>query len=84
MSLDDRSRRIDRAKPVHVWKQVADDIQNDIETGRLASGAKLPNEIELAAQYGVARLTARRAIAELVSTGFLIVLRGRGTYVQSR
>jgi DNA-binding GntR family transcriptional regulator len=53
-------------------------------TGRLAPGAKLPGEIELAAQYGVARLTVRRAIRELVAEERLVILRGRGTYVKQR
>ena len=51
---------------------------------RLAPGAKLPGEIELAAQYGVARLTVRRAIRELVAEERLVILRGRGTYVKQR
>ena len=39
---------------------------------------------ELASQYGVARLTVRRAIADLVDGGYLVVLRGRGTYVREK
>jgi DNA-binding GntR family transcriptional regulator len=82
MTLDDRSGRIDHAKPEHIWAQVAADIRADISAGQLAPGAKLPGEIELAAQYGVARLTVRRAIRELVDEGRLVILRGRGTYVK--
>jgi len=48
----------------------------------LAPGAKLPGEIELAAQYGVARLSVRRAIRKLVEEARLVILRGRGTYVK--
>lgn len=82
MTLEDRSGRIDHAKPEHIWAQVAGDIRADITTKRLAPGAKLPGEIELAAQYGVARLTVRRAIRELVAEDRLVILRGRGTYVR--
>ena len=57
MTLDDRSGRIGYTKPEHIWAQVAADIRADITAGRLAPGAKLPGEVELAAQYGVARLT---------------------------
>jgi DNA-binding GntR family transcriptional regulator len=42
---------------------------------------KAPNELELAEQYGVARLTVRRAIKALVGDGLLVVVRGRGTFV---
>jgi DNA-binding GntR family transcriptional regulator len=84
VSLDDRSGRIDHAKPEHLWAQVAADIRGDIESGQLPPGAKLPNELELAEQYGVARLTVRRAIGDLVKAGLLVVLRGRGTFVASK
>ncbi len=82
MTLDDRSGRIDHTKPEHIWAQVAADIRADVTTGRLAPGAKLPGKVELAAQYGVARLTVRRAIRELVDEQGLVILRGRGTYIQ--
>ena len=84
MSLDDRSGRIDHARPEHLWAQVAADIRGDIESSQLRPGAKLPNELELAEMYGVARLTVRRAIADLVEAGYLVVLRGRGTFVVER
>jgi GntR family transcriptional regulator len=81
MAPEDRSDRINPARLEHVWAQVAGDIRADIDKRRLRSGEKLPAEVELAAQYGVARMTVRRAITELVSEGYLVVLRGRGTYV---
>ncbi len=84
MSLEDRSGRIDHARTEHLWAQVSADLRGDIDSGRLAPGAKLPNELELASQYGVARLTVRRAIADLVDSGYLLILRGRGTYVRER
>jgi|SRR5215471_8704184 len=84
MALEDRSGRIDHARAEHLWAQVAADLRSEIDAGRLAPGAKLPNELELASQYGVARLTVRRAIADLVDGGYLLVLRGRGTYVREK
>jgi GntR family transcriptional regulator len=87
MALEDRSGRIDHNGPEHLWAQVAADIRADIESGRLKAGDKLPNELELAAQYGVARLTIRRAIRDLTEVKqdgpppALVVTHGRGTYV---
>jgi GntR family transcriptional regulator len=81
MSLPDRSDLIDRSKLAYVWQQMADGIRADITAGMFAAGHRLPSEVELAGQYGVARMTARRAIAALVDDGVLVVLRGRGTYV---
>jgi|SRR5580658_7625306 hypothetical protein len=84
MSLDDRRDRIDRRKPEHLWSQVAADIRADIDAGRLVPGDKLPGELELAVQYGVARLTVRHAVADLTENGYVVVLRGRGTFVAER
>lgn len=81
VSLDNRSDRIRHDVPVHVYVQVAADIQADIDAGRLAPGARLPSEIELSQQYGVARLTARRAVTLLREQGKVVTLTGRGTYV---
>ncbi len=44
-------------------------------------GDKLPSERELAARYGVARMTARGAIDRLVSQGLVHRIHGQGTYV---
>jgi GntR family transcriptional regulator len=81
MSLDDRSRRIrhDSAKPVPF--QVAADIEADIDAGRLAPDTRLPSETELATQYGVARVSVRRAIELLRERGKVVTFHGRGTYV---
>lgn len=64
-----------------VWKQVAEDIASDIAAGKLPSGTKMPTEVELAEQYGVSRVTIRRAIKELVGENLLTVVHGRGTFV---
>jgi DNA-binding GntR family transcriptional regulator len=86
MALDDRKDRINHAGPEHLWAQVAADIRRDIKSGQLKPGDKLPNELELAAQYGVARLTIRRAIRDLTEAkpAVLVVTHGRGTYVAQR
>ena len=81
---EDRSGRINPAALAYVWAQVADDIRADITAGRLRPGEKLPSEIDLAERYGVARMTVRRAIADMVEHGELVVLRGRGTFVAER
>jgi GntR family transcriptional regulator len=82
VALEDRTGRIDRTKIEHVWAQVADDIRADVDSGRVAAGHRLPSEDELAVQYGVARMTVRRALDQLVSEDKVVRLRGRGTYVK--
>jgi len=61
--------------------QVATDIEADIDAGKLSPDTRLPSEAELSQQYGVARVTVRRAIAQLRERGKVVTVHGRGTYV---
>jgi GntR family transcriptional regulator len=84
MSLDDRSDRINHGSSRSVPTQVAADIEADIDAGKLAPDTRLPSEAELAGQYGVARVSVRRAIEQLRERGKVITFQGRGTYVTPR
>jgi DNA-binding GntR family transcriptional regulator len=46
----------------------------------MAPDTRLPTELELAEQYGVSRVTVRRAIAVLRDRGKVVTVHGRGTY----
>jgi len=65
---------------VTVTAQVAADIESDIDAGNIAPDTRLPAETELAEQYGVSRVTVRRAIALLRERGKVVTVHGRGTY----
>lgn len=82
MSLPEKRERINHRAPRLLWQQVCDDLRAGMDSGELAADARLPGELELAEQYGVSRDTIRRAIQELVTEGRLVVLHGRGTFVQ--
>jgi GntR family transcriptional regulator len=47
----------------------------------LPTGAAIPSERDLAARYGVSRMTLRQAIEDLVRDGYLIRRHGAGTFV---
>ena len=81
MALDDRADRIRHDSSVPVATQVARDIEKDIAGGRLAPDTRLPSEVELSEQYGVARMTVRRAVAQLRDKGLVITVHGRGSFV---
>lgn len=55
------------ARPLYV--QLADIIAGKIKSGELAPDRPIPSENHLADEYGVARLTARRAAQELRGEG---------------
>ncbi|GAA2242725.1 hypothetical protein GCM10010145_06310 [Streptomyces ruber] len=61
--------------------QVADHIATRIASGELRPGARLPGERDLGAEYGVAYLTARRAIRELREHGLVVTLPARGSFI---
>jgi DNA-binding GntR family transcriptional regulator len=82
VSWPSRADRIKHDSAVLVWRQVADDLTADIRSGELPPGARLPSEVELAEIYGVARVTIRRAVAELRKDGLVVVVHGRGTFVR--
>jgi DNA-binding GntR family transcriptional regulator len=73
--------RVDRSSPVPLYFQVAQHLEQMIESGELPMGTRLENEIDLADQLGLSRPTMRRAIEYLVGRGLLLRKRGIGTQV---
>jgi DNA-binding FadR family transcriptional regulator len=63
-------------------EDMAGDIARKIDRGEWSDGHRLPPERELAATYGLARNTVRRALDQLDDR--LVRLVGRGTYVKGR
>lgn len=47
----------------------------------LRPGDRLPTEGELIAEFGVSRITVRRAVQELAARGLVVTRRGQGTFV---
>lgn len=72
---------IDRSSPVPLYFQVAQQLQQLIESGTLAPGTRLENEIALADKFGLSRPTMRQAMQHLVDKGLLARKRGVGTQV---
>ncbi|UNZ20651.1 winged helix-turn-helix domain-containing protein [Streptomyces sp. 891-h] len=80
---DDLGGRVDPSLPVYVYVQVADDLTRRIEAGELQPGARLPAEPDLAREYGVSYMSARRAIRVLRDRGLAITVPSKGTYIQA-
>ncbi len=72
---------IDQRLPTPLYHQIYLILRGQIEDGTLADGTWLQGEEQLARQYGVSRITARRALAELAAEGLVSRGRGRGTRV---
>ena len=67
-----------------LYLRLAERIENDIDNGILASGAKLPPQRDLAYDIGVTIGTVGRAYALLRERGLVSGEVGRGTYVLER
>lgn len=64
-----------------LYFQLAQYLETAIESGAVAQGGRLDNELQLAAQLGLSRPTVRRAMQYLVDKGLLVRKRGVGTNV---
>lgn len=64
-----------------VYVALADHVERRIRAGELQPGTRLPSERELAAEYGVAYMTVRRAAGVLRERGLIVTVHGKGTFV---
>lgn len=64
-----------------VYRTVAGAFMERIGDGRLPPGSRLPSERQLAAEYGISRMTARAAMSLLAQRGYVERRNGSGTYV---
>src|ERR1700683_949151 len=66
-----------------VHAQIEDWLAGEIAVGALVPGDRLPTEHDLAAWFGVSRMTLRHALAELARRGLVTRTTGRhgGTFV---
>ncbi|MFJ3834234.1 GntR family transcriptional regulator [Streptomyces sp. NPDC090054] len=61
---------------------IADDLRNQISTGRLKAGERLPSEAQLAVRYAVSTPTLRNALALLQAEGLVEKIHGSGNFVR--
>lgn len=79
-----RQRPIRTDGPTAVYVQVADYIAKDIETGVLRPHDRIPTENDMHGEWGIARTTARRAVALLRDRGLIYTVAQRGSFVAER
>ena len=64
-----------------MYRQIAEDLRGQIESGRLEPGQQLRTEHEMQDHYGASRNTVRDAIKWLTSLGLVETKPGQGTFV---
>ncbi|WP_163509616.1 PLP-dependent aminotransferase family protein [Fodinicola acaciae] len=69
--------------PTADYRSIADTVAQDIASGVLRPGDRLPPQRQFARRRGIADSTAARVYAELVRRGLAVGEVGRGTYVRA-
>ena len=63
------------------YRQIANALRDQITSGAIPAGRRIPSLVELEAQYGVARDTLRKAVQVLKDEGLVETVSGMGIYV---
>ena len=72
---------LDKSHPIPLYYQLVELLREQIQSGKLKPGDRLPSERELSEQVGISRMTVRQAVAFLARDGTLVVKPGVGTFV---
>ncbi len=76
--MDTKFKKI---KQVSAVDQVSDSLRDMIASGELKVGDRLPSEADLAASYGVNRMTVRMALQKLSVLGLVETRVGEGSFI---
>ncbi len=79
ISLPVATIRKDSAVPLHI--QLAGLLREQIDRKVLAPHDRLPSERDLCEQFGISRITVRKALSTLVQEGRIYSIVGKGSYV---
>lgn len=81
MDLKGSIDRYSSAGPIHL--QLRKLLEDEIASGRLRQGDRLPSEPSLSAQYQISRTTVRLALSALEQEGLIRKQKGRGAFVST-
>jgi len=70
--------------PVPLYHQLEQDLVARITAGEFTPGEAMPTEERICEQYGVSRITVRRALDALIAHGLIVRRRGVGSFVTER
>ena len=79
-TLDPMTYGAEENRPL--YQQVVDDIQDQIASGQLGPDDKVPSAKVISETYGIANMTAQRALRELQNLGITYGQAGRGSFVR--
>jgi len=74
------TQTIERTSPVPYYEQLFDILRGQIADGEYPVDERLPSELELSREYGLARATIRQTLAKLESEGYARRVARRGVF----
>ena len=81
---DSTAARRAKRSGLPLYYQVMRDLKEQIVSGKLGPGDRLPSEARLTSRYRVSRVVVRQALQILEDQGLIERERGRGTFVSRR
>jgi len=81
LQADSRTRRSSRRGGIPLYYQIMRDLKEQILSGKLAPGDRMPSEAEYTRRFGVSRVVIRQALRILEDQGLIVRIKGRGTFV---
>lgn len=76
--------KLDTNSAVPLYEQLKIALRERLDNHLIEPGERLPSEAELCNDYGISRITVRRAVDELVEEGYLERRQGKGTFVAQK
>lgn len=73
---------IDKTSGTPLYEQLYENIKQDILSGRIACGAKLPSKRSISDQLGVSLITVENAYSQLIAEGYVRAAQRSGYFVQ--
>lgn len=83
MTSRQASETVGTGRPPVAKRRIVSELRKGIQAGALARGSRLPSQDELAARFGVTKVTVNAAMRTLAECGF-IEAGPRGSYVATR
>lgn len=81
ITVHDRRSMVDRSLPLALYLQIADVLAVRILDGEIGQAGPLPSESQIRVEFGVARGTARRAVAVLRERGIVVTVPALGSFI---
>lgn len=64
-----------------LYERICNYLLDEVRSGALPPGARVPSEMELAVRFEVSRITSKRALEVLRQAGVIERIRGKGSFV---